>query len=362
MMPEKIKSKQLQFEQNSFDILRYWAAFSVMLLHYTGYARMLSDQARPFMEGLRYVVNFFPGVVVLFAMSGYLVSASMDRAKSRKEYFKKRVFRLYPELWLCTLVNLIVLLVLAADQLDSGIWVWCVTQVFGIANTPDCLKNFGTGSVNGALWTIFTEIQLYVVLGLIYPWLKKRTHIQWWLLIFAAAAVNFGCGYFADSMGGIAAKLLERTFIPYFLWFLIGCYCYAKQDMLPGILKKKFVPCVLIYGIFRVGGWVTAGYYTDIVTGILCPFLVIGAGYWLSAKRLRFDCTYGIFLYHWIVLNVIVHFDLLNRVNWLGSMALYVGLTMILADGSTKIRNLMEKKNFGKSKIRSKKHRLWLYR
>lgn len=44
---------------------------------------------------------FFSGVVVLFAMSGFLIAASLERSKDRKEFFIKRVLRMYPELWVC---------------------------------------------------------------------------------------------------------------------------------------------------------------------------------------------------------------------------------------------------------------------
>ena len=57
--------------------------------------------------------------------------------------------------------------------MDKSIFIWLLTQIFGIAYTPSCLKDFATGSVNGALWTIFTELQLYIILGIVYNWIKK---------------------------------------------------------------------------------------------------------------------------------------------------------------------------------------------
>lgn len=84
-------------------------------------------------------------------MSGFLIAASFERSKNKKEFYTKRVLRMYPELWVCTIVNLMVVCLLAFKSLDKSIFVWLGTQVFGIAYTPDCLKNFATGSVNGAL-------------------------------------------------------------------------------------------------------------------------------------------------------------------------------------------------------------------
>lgn len=77
----------VDFEKNGFDIIRYLAAFHVMMLHYASYCMILSDQADAIMDKVRHFTILFPGVVMLFAMSGFLVSASMERVKARKDFF-----------------------------------------------------------------------------------------------------------------------------------------------------------------------------------------------------------------------------------------------------------------------------------
>lgn len=129
------------------------------------------------MDKLRKTSEFFPGVIVLFTVSGFLISDSMERSKTKGEFLKKRVLRLYPELWLCTMVNIVVLLIIASEYLDGSILLWLATQIIGIANTPSCLDGFATGSVNGALWTIFVEIQLYLLICFGYDFLKKLKYI-----------------------------------------------------------------------------------------------------------------------------------------------------------------------------------------
>lgn len=91
-------NQKFNLKQNSFDILKYWAAFSVMFLHYTYYAFREAEQAWGFMDKLRKTSEFFPGVIVLFTISGFLISDSMERSKTKGEFLRKRVFRLYPEL------------------------------------------------------------------------------------------------------------------------------------------------------------------------------------------------------------------------------------------------------------------------
>ena len=87
-----VEKKELQnefvFENNAFDLIRYWAAFCVMFFHYTGYALALSkNEGSTVMHVLRNIVSFFPGVVVLFALSGFLIAASYEHASGKKIFF-----------------------------------------------------------------------------------------------------------------------------------------------------------------------------------------------------------------------------------------------------------------------------------
>lgn len=228
------------------------------------------------MHILRWVVSFFPGVVVLFSMSGFLIAASYERSKNRKEFFIKRILRMYPELWVCTIVNLIVVCILAYDLLDKNIIVWFVTQIFGIANTPSCLNNFATGSINGALWTIFTEMQLYIVWGLSYNWLKKLSLKKWLVLLAFLSVCNIEADFVATTVGGVSAKIIERIFLTYAVWFFIGVFCYVKREQLVPMLKKS-IPVLLIVYVFNKCFLINIpGYYANILVGILLPLIVIG--------------------------------------------------------------------------------------
>lgn len=266
------------FSDNVFDLIRYWAAISVMLGHYAWKASDYSSQGAGFMDVLVTITTFFPGVVVLFSLSGYLIAASFERSKNRKDFFRKRILRMYPELWVCTIVNLIVVIILASELLDKSIIVWLVTQIFGIANTPSCLENFATGSINGALWTIFTELQLYIVFDFTYKFLKKLSTVKWilWLVVLGACNVIFD--FLADSIDGGIAKIIERFFLTYAIWFFIGVFCYVKREKMIPILQKVTILLLAVYIVFRLLPIDVPGYYADIATGILLPFIVVGGG------------------------------------------------------------------------------------
>lgn len=348
-------STSAEYEKNGFDILRYAAAFSVMMLHYSGYtmilSKNLSEQAAVIMNGARHIALLFPGVVILFTMSGFLVSASYERAKTRKEFFLRRARRIYPELWICTFVNLAVVCIVVPQLLDRSMILWIGTQIVGIANTPACLKTFATGSINGALWTVFTEVQLYIVLGIVYPFLQKLKGRYWIMLLILLAALNMGCEMAAQDASDIAAKLIERSFVPYALWFFIGVFCFQRREKLLDTLKRVFLPLLIIYLVIESVNIDIPGYYADVVTGVLLPFMVIGCGYWLPEIRLKGNLSYGMFLYHWIILNIIVHYDLMNGMPWYVCLMLFLAGTVIAAAVSGRVNRFCD--NFFKKVLAS---------
>ena len=161
--------------KNAFDVLRIFAVVQVMLLHFNAFYFQYSSDA---FYQYREIVKMFPGVVILFSLSGFLIASSFEKSASFKKYFQKRILRIYPPLWLCTIINLTILFFLGQNIFNKSILFWICTQIVGIANTPSFLRDFATGSINGSLWTIFTEVQLYIVLGCTYHKLKKMTGTQ----------------------------------------------------------------------------------------------------------------------------------------------------------------------------------------
>ena len=69
---------------------------------------------------------------------------------------------------------------------------WGITQVVCLGQTPGTLKNFATGSLNGGLWSIIVELQLYVVTVFIYNWVKK-SKLNSLLTIIIFATFNLLC-------------------------------------------------------------------------------------------------------------------------------------------------------------------------
>lgn len=121
-------------------------------------------------------INFFYGVPIFFTMSGFLIWQSVGRSRGFREYLGKRFWRIFPELWAAVAIELIVLLCLYHDSISWPQFVaFAITQgtIFQFW-TPDCLRGYGCGTPNGALWTICVLIQFYFFVYFLYKVLHGR--------------------------------------------------------------------------------------------------------------------------------------------------------------------------------------------
>ena len=72
---------------NNFDLIRLLAAFQVVITH--GIVHLKIDDPL----SLSYVLNYFPGVIVFFTISGFLITSSLQRNSNIKKYFINRTLR-----------------------------------------------------------------------------------------------------------------------------------------------------------------------------------------------------------------------------------------------------------------------------
>lgn len=320
--------RTINIKENSFDILRGGACLSVILLHYTHYALLYGNSGESFISFIRRMTGVYQGVVVLFAISGFLISMSLDNSKSAFAYLKKRFMRLVPSYYTQTIINIILLLIIARNFIDSSLVKWFLAQLVFIGYTPDSLKGFATGSVNGALWSIPVEIQLYILLLLTYKLVKRMNYKQWSLVLIALSLVNLYYENISNLFSnGALRQILGRFCAPYTIWFAIGAFCYFKREKVIPVLKNHLFPLGCLYFILEVVQLVfgnAPGYYTNIFQSLLLPFLIIGLAFKFGSHRIRYECSYSIYLYHWLILNVFVSLEIIANTNWLISLIAFV--------------------------------------
>jgi len=83
-------------KRNSLNLIRLIAATQVFVGHaITAFHLSLP----PIVDWLLRPLFIFEGVPVFFCLSGFLLWDSIGKTPTFQCYLKKRVFRLYPELW-----------------------------------------------------------------------------------------------------------------------------------------------------------------------------------------------------------------------------------------------------------------------
>ena len=80
-------------KRNCLNLIRIIAALQVFFGHASAHLQVsLPDLFMKFL-------NIVQGVPVFFLISGFLIWNSLNRNSAFKQYAKKRILRLYPELW-----------------------------------------------------------------------------------------------------------------------------------------------------------------------------------------------------------------------------------------------------------------------
>jgi len=319
--------ENIEFKVNNFDLLRLLAATEVIVDHYFQH---LNKPVTPF--GIK-LLGLFPGVPVFFIISGYLISASYERNNNLKDYFRNRALRIYPGLWACIFVSVIVISLTGVSFFNKETITWLPSQLLGGIYTPHFLSTYGFGSYNGSLWTIPIELQFYILLPLVYCLVpKEKINYLLYALLFVFIILNFGWQF--TLAHNIVYKLLRYSFIPHFYLFLIGVILQRWR-----IYNSKF-----IYGkgLYWMVGYVSfnlifVDFTNPIVFSLLysvaLAFCLLSMAYTLpdTAKKLlrTNDISYGIYIYHGLILAVIVQEKLVDRINLLEVVILSYVLALL---------------------------------
>jgi peptidoglycan/LPS O-acetylase OafA/YrhL len=312
------------FSLNNFDLIRIATAFLVLVNHSI---KHLNLSAPAWYD----VIHQFQPVPMFFVLSGFLLSGSFERNGNLTKYARNRISRIYPALWLCILLSVIIFSVWGGINFYRRETIpWFFTQLVGIIYTPEFMQNFGYGSYNGSLWTIVIELQFYLILPLIYYVYKslfKKTHNAVLFVVFGLAIIM---AFLAKTYppAGALGKVLRYTFIPYVYIFIAGILIQQFKLWKSPFLQGK--------GLYWIGVYLAWCYLmpTSVMSGIgamvILACCTISLGYTspgIANKYLKnMDMSYGVYLFHGMVLSVLVERQ------WTGSY-IYLAIVAVTSLG-----------------------------
>ncbi len=304
--------KIFEFKNNNFDLIRLLAAIQVAFVH--GYEHFGIHQN----QWLISVLSMFPGVPIFFVVSGFLISASLERSSSIKSYIKNRFLRIYPALWGCFIISVLTIFIFFKPQCSVTEFLkWVIAQVtIGQFYNPDFLRGYGVGVVNGSLWTIPVELQFYIILPFIYIVFNgiKWNNVFITLFIIVLVIVNQIFVGLLSADQSMLLKLFGVTVLPYLYMFFFGVLLQRNLGFVVKFLENKalyvFAAYLLSALIFYFLGLKFQGNYINPISALILSFLTISLAYTrvdLFGRILRGnDISYGVYIYHMVVVNAFV--------------------------------------------------------
>lgn len=200
------------------DLVRFIAAFIVMVFHYTalGAADVMEGRQR-LLAPMDVYPDLYPvtkygflGVELFFLISGFVILASALN-RSAVEFAISRGTRLYPTLWAAIIFTTAMLYLFHGPYFSMSLMEF-------LANLTLLNDYMHIGDIDPVFWTLHMELQFYgCVFLLIVCGVVQR--VQWWLSGWMALTICY-------------ALFKQPFFMPWFLppaysaYFIAGCVFY----------------------------------------------------------------------------------------------------------------------------------------
>lgn len=288
----------------------------------------------PMRGGLKLIVPMF------FALSGFLVSGSMERCKTLVSFLGLRVLRIYPALTVEVVVSALIFGPLVTTYSlgqyfsDEKFYTYLINITGHITYfLPGVFEqNPYPGAVNGQLWTVKWELACYAALAILIVFgLKSKKSIIWPALI---AFSGLCLVYQLNKIGHIdvmppknhnfGTHVYDPTLVLYFLGG-VALYIYRRKIA----WSKKIFFSSLVFSYLAIG-WAPAGDYISVIP---CCYLTVYLGVCnpIRVKALVLsDYSYGIYLYGASVQQFVAFMIPSSRV-WYLNLLYSLPLTTIIA-------------------------------
>lgn len=202
----------------ALDLIRFFAAFFVVLYHYT---------YRPDSPELTLIGTFsqfgYLGVPLFFMISGFVIAMSAEN-RTPIQFAISRFLRLYPTLWVCVFFTVAVTAFLSEKNYSNGQILFNLTLLN---------EYIGFEDIDGVYWTLKQELKFYfcIFLLLILGLLKKY---KIWITAWTIMTVTYTFWQQPFFMGWFISPGYSPLFISGVILYLIhknGWSSYAISTL-----------------------------------------------------------------------------------------------------------------------------------
>lgn len=283
--------------RNHFNLIRLVAAWMVIYGHAWAITRAPGGDAFTVLTQFKFAGGI--AVDMFFVISGFLIAASLQRNNVRG-FLASRALRILPALAVCVGLSVFVLGPLLTTSPDY--WESKTTWQYFLYNAslhraefflPGVFENLPRTAINGSLWTLPIEAQLYLALliaGLLGFIDAKRYALPWLLLVAGSAIV---------VLAGVQIPEARVNELWCLLFFTSGTGFWLYRER----IRLSWVVVVVLLAL----GWATRG--TQWFGGVYFGLIVYGTLYIAFLRTgppaTHHDLSYGLYLYGWPVAQLV---------------------------------------------------------
>jgi peptidoglycan/LPS O-acetylase OafA/YrhL len=276
--------------RNNFDIVRLTLALVVVLFHLPAVSQS---------DSLGVLERFCSGELAVqgfFAISGFLIFASWERATSLRDYCIKRAARILPGYWLATALCVAIAFWYRSFHVGSFLLAnltflnFLHPQIDGVFDEAPY-----TPIMNGALWTIKIELMFYALVPVIV-WITRRLR-QRDLVLWTVFAASVAIHIFMPPRSKWQVELPGQL-----CYFMVGALIHYHLQLFYRRGWWIMAAAAAFYGLHLWTGWF-------VFRPLAIPALVLGAALLLPVFRgpTRWgDFSYGTYVLHWPIIQCIV--------------------------------------------------------
>ena len=314
----------LDGKNNNVSFIKFIAAILVIFNHSFPLTGSGGDYISRWTNGQ----TTFGGVAVyiFFFYSGFLIMKSMENKKTAKDFFKARLNRLLPQLWMVVIASVFLLgpimTTLSINEYFKNIdtYKYLINGLMiPIHELPGVFAGHKFDStVNGSLWTLPVEFACYILCFAIYKLNLNRTKSI--SVIMAVSSI----GYIVLYIVLFNIPMLRGTLIPCIL-YLMGMGCYLLRDN----IRIKWYITVGLFAILIIGIYLNLFFAFAVIT---IPYILLHLGFATKIKLSRIgkvlDFSYGVYLVGWPVQQILC--DLVPDITQFTNATIAIAISIVL--------------------------------
>jgi peptidoglycan/LPS O-acetylase OafA/YrhL len=314
--PQQIVPIDQRLRVNNFDLLRFIFAFTVFLVH----SYVLSGA-----ESLAILTSVFSSEIAVksfFVVSGFLIFMSFENTREVGTYFSKRARRIYPAylfvVVVCTLAGVIFSTYSWRDYFSLDVIKYIAANLvflnFLHPDLPGLFANNTLQAVNGALWTLKIEVMFYLLVPVVVMMFRKFGRMRVMLLLYICSVVySMVMENLASNTGSGSYLELQRQLPGQLTFFLAGAagYYYFQN-----LAKHAQWLALFAIGAFALKSWLPWVAVQPLALGMLVIYFACIVRCVGNFGKYG-DFSYGIYIVHFPILQLLVSFGLFDKHPWL---------------------------------------------